>query len=251
MGEPRILGVIPSRYASSRLPGKPLLEIGGKTMLEHVYRRAVASGVFFRVIIATDDHRIYDAADKFGADVLMTRSDHPDGSSRVAEIAAKIDTDYVINIQGDEPMLDPRMLRELANGLIADPEADSATVCVPITNEEDFRNPNIVKVVRSISGRALYFSRAPIPYPRNSAGCSVWEHLGIYAFTKEFLLKFVALPPTPLMQTESLEQLRILEHGYSMAVIPTKYPSEGPNVNTLEDLEAVRKIFSQRKNEEK
>lgn len=251
MGEPRILGVIPSRYASSRLPGKPLLEIGGKTMLEHVYRRAVASGVFFRVIIATDDHRIYDAADKFGADVLMTRSDHPDGSSRVAEIAAKIDTDYVINIQGDEPMLDPRMLRELANGLIADPEADSATVCVPITNEEDFRNPNIVKVVRSISGRALYFSRAPIPYPRNSVGCSVWEHLGIYAFTKEFLLKFVALPPTPLMQTESLEQLRILEHGYSMAVIPTKYPSEGPNVNTLEDLEAVRKIFSQRKNEEK
>ena len=114
MTQPKILGVIPARYASSRLPGKPLLEIGGKTMLEHVYRRACASGVFFRVIIATDDHRIYDAAEKFGGDVAMTRADHPDGSSRAAEIAAKIDTDYVINIQGDEPMLDPRMLGELS-----------------------------------------------------------------------------------------------------------------------------------------
>ena len=144
MTQPKILGVIPARYASSRLPGKPLLEIGGKTMLEHVYRRACASGVFFRVIIATDDHRIYDAAEKFGGDVAMTRADHPDGSIRAAEIAAKIDTDYVINIQGDEPMLDPRMLGELAHGLIADPEADSATVCVPITRDEDFHNPNIV-----------------------------------------------------------------------------------------------------------
>ena len=234
MTHPKILGVIPARYASSRLPGKPLLEIGGKTMLEHVYRRACASGVFFRVIIATDDNRIYDAAEKFAA-----------------EIAAKIDTDYVINIQGDEPMLDPRMLGELAHGLTADPGADSATVCVPITKEEDFNNPNIVKVVRAQNGRALYFSRSPIPFPRNQAGCPVWEHLGIYAFTKEFLLKFVSLPPTPLMQTESLEQLRILEHGYSMTVIPTKYPSEGPNVNTLEDLEEVRRIFAQRKNEEK
>ncbi|MPN20338.1 3-deoxy-manno-octulosonate cytidylyltransferase [bioreactor metagenome] len=148
-------------------------------------------------------------------------------------------------------MLDPRMLRELAAGLTADAGADSATVCVPITRDEDFNNPNIVKVVRARNGRALYFSRSPIPYPRNDAGCAVWEHLGIYAFTKQFLLKFVALPPTPLMQTESLEQLRILEHGYSMAVIPTKYPSEGPNVNTLEDLEEARRIFAQKKNEEK
>ncbi|MDO5114755.1 MAG: 3-deoxy-manno-octulosonate cytidylyltransferase [Synergistaceae bacterium] len=251
MTTPKILGVIPSRYASSRLPGKPLLDIGGRTMLEHVYRRAVASGIFFRVVIATDDHRIYDAAEKFGGDVLMTRADHPDGSSRVAEIAAKVDTDYVINIQGDEPMLDPRMLCELANGLASDPSADSATVCVPITKDEDFNNPNIVKVVRAQNGRALYFSRSPIPFRRNDSGCSVWEHLGIYAFTKDFLLKFVSLPPTPLMQTESLEQLRILEHGYSMAVIPTKYPSEGPNVNTQEDLEAVRKIYARRKSEGK
>ncbi len=247
MSMPKILGVIPSRYASSRLPGKPLLEISGKTMVEHVYRRALASGIFFRVVVATDDRRVYEAVEKFGGDVVMTSQDHPDGSSRVAEVARGIDTDYVVNIQGDEPMIDPRMLKELAEGLIADPDADSATSCVPIKNDEDFNNPNIVKVVRALNGRALYFSRSPIPYRRNAAECMVWEHLGIYAFTKKFLLKMVELPKTPLMLTESLEQLRILEHGYTMTVIPTKYPSAGPNVNTAEDLEKVREIMSSKR----
>ena len=251
MSGKKFLGVIPARYQSSRLPGKPLLEIGGRTMLEHVYRRSVASEVFFRVVIATDDSRIYDAAEGFGADVLMTRQDHPDGSSRVAEIAAKVDADYVINIQGDEPLIDPRMLRELADGILNDESADAATVCVPIKNEEDFLNPNIVKVVRARNGHALYFSRSPIPYRRCETGYPIWEHLGIYAFKKDFLLKFVALPPTPLMEAECLEQLRILEHGYSMIVIPTRYPSEGPNVNTPEDLEEVRRIFERRKNGDK
>ena len=251
MNLPRILGVIPSRYASLRLPGKPLLDICGKPMVEHVYRRAVLSGVFFRVVIATDDERIYNAAEKFGGDVFMTRTDHPDGSSRVAEVARSIDTDYVINIQGDEPMLDPRMLRELAEGIVLDQGVDSATVCVPITNEKDFNNPNIVKVVTDQNRRALYFSRSPIPFRRNLIDCPVWEHLGIYAFTKEFLLKLVELPPTPLMTAESLEQLRILEHGYTMAVIPTKYPSMGPNVNTEEDLQIVRNILAQEKDKNK
>jgi 3-deoxy-manno-octulosonate cytidylyltransferase (CMP-KDO synthetase) len=251
MNLPKILGVIPSRYASTRLPGKPLLDICGKPMVEHVYRRAVLSGVFFRVVIATDDERIYNAAEKFGGDVFMTRADHPDGSSRVAEVTRSIDTDYVINIQGDEPMLDPRMLRELAEGIVLDPSADSATVCVPITNEKDFYNPNIVKVVTDQKGRALYFSRSPIPFKRNLTECPVWEHLGIYAFTKEFLLKLVDLPLTPLMEAESLEQLRILEHGYTMAVIPTKYPSMGPNVNTEEDLQTVRNILAQEKDKNK
>lgn len=216
-------------------------------MLEHVYRRAVASGVFFRVIVATDDERIHEAAARFGAEVVMTRADHPDGSSRVAEVARAIDTDYVINIQGDEPMLDPRMLKELAEGLMADREADSATVCVPISAPEDLTNPDIVKVVRAQNGRALYFSRSLIPYPRKKTACPVYEHLGIYAFTKDFLLKFVELPPTPLMEMESLEQLRILEHGYTMAVILTKYPPLGPNVNTPADMEKSRRILETRR----
>lgn len=243
MMTPRILGVIPSRYASTRLPGKPLLDICGKTMLEHVYRRVMASDVFSRVIIATDDERIFDAAREFGGEVVMTRADHPDGSSRVAEVARSIETDYVINIQGDEPLLDPRMLAELAAGFMADKDADSATVCVPISDEEDLANPDIVKVVRGQNGRALYFSRSLIPYPRKRTGYPVYEHLGIYAFRKDFLLKFVTLPPTPLMETESLEQLRILEHGYTMAVIPTQYPSQGPNVNTPADIEKIRRIL--------
>ncbi len=243
MFSPRIIGVIPSRYASSRLPGKPLLDICGKTMVEHVYERAVESAVFVKVIVATDDTRIFEEVKRFGGEVMMTRSNHPDGSSRVAEAVINEDVDYVVNIQGDEPMLDPRMLRELADGLISDKDADSATVCIPITNEEDFNNPNIVKVVCDQNRRALYFSRSPIPYLRNSIDCPIWEHLGIYAFKKEFLLKMVTLAPTPLMKTESLEQLRILEHGYTMVVIPTKYPSKGPNVNTLKDLRKVREVI--------
>ena len=241
---PKILGVIPSRYASSRLPGKPLVDICGQTMVEHVYRRALASEVFSRLVVATDDQRIFDAVTAFGGEAMMTRCDHPDGSSRVAEVAEGVEADYVINVQGDEPMLDPRMLKELAEGIVADKGCDSATMCLPIKNDEDFHNPNIVKVVRAQNGRALYFSRSPIPYMRNETECPLWEHIGVYAFTKEFLLKMVKLPATPLMRTESLEQLRILEHGYTMTVIPTRYPSEGPNVNTPEDLEKVREIVS-------
>ncbi|MEG1641801.1 MAG: 3-deoxy-manno-octulosonate cytidylyltransferase [Synergistaceae bacterium] len=243
MEKPRILGVIPSRYASSRLPGKPLVDICGKPMVQHVYERSVASGIFTKVIVATDDTRIFDAVKAFGGEVVMTRPDHCDGSSRVAEVAEKEDVEYVINIQGDEPLIDPRMLAELAEGFIADKTADSATACLPIKNEKDLNNPNIVKVVRALNGRALYFSRSPIPYMRNDEGCPVWEHLGIYAFTKEFLLKMVKLPATPLMKTESLEQLRILEHGYTMVVIPTQYPSQGPNVNTPEDLEKIKLLI--------
>ena len=241
---PKFLGIIPARYASSRLPGKPLADINGKTMLEHVYRRALISDVFFRIIIATDDKRIYEAAEKFGAEAAMTREDHPNGTSRAAEIASVIDTDYVINIQGDEPMLDPRLLRELADGIAADESADAATACMEITDEEDINNPNIVKVARALNGRALYFSRSPLPYRREATGCKIYEHIGIYAYKKDFLMKLITLPDTPLQQTESLEQLKILEHGYSMAVIPTKYPSEGPNINTPEDLELVRKILA-------
>ena len=241
--EKRFLAVLPARYASSRLPGKPLADIGGKPMIQHVYEKVVASGVFFKVVVATDDQRIFDACKNFGAEVMMTRADHKDGTSRVAEVAEKFDTDYVVNIQGDEPMIDPRMLVELVEGLKKDMTADSATMCKPITAREDIENPNIVKVVTRADGRALYFSRSIIPYERNPRQIPVMEHIGIYAFTKDFLMKLITLPATPLKETESLEQLKILEHGYSMAVIPTKYPPNGPNINTPEDLDLLRKMM--------
>lgn len=240
----KFLGIIPARYASSRLPGKPLLDIAGKPMIQHVYERALESGVFSSVIIATDDERIFNAAKQFNADVMMTRADHPDGTSRAAEVAENIECDYVINIQGDEPMLDPRLLSELADGIARDGEAVAATACMEIKSEEDMSNPNIVKVVRALNGRALYFSRSLIPYPRN-ASCPVYEHIGIYAYRRDFLMKLITLPQTPLQRTESLEQLKVLEHGYPMAVIKTNYPSQGPNVNTPEDIEAVRRLLGQ------
>ena len=243
MSEKKILAVLPARYASSRLPGKPLADIGGKPMIQHVYEKVASSGVFFKVIVATDDERIFDACRSFGAEVMMTRQDHKDGTSRVAEVAEKFDTDYVVNIQGDEPMIDPRMLVELVEGLKKDMTADSATMCKPITKKEDIENPNIVKVVTRADGRALYFSRSVIPYERNERQAPVMEHIGIYAFTKDFLMKLITLPSTPLKETESLEQLKILEHGYSMAVIPTKYPPNGPNINSPEDLDLLRKIM--------
>jgi 3-deoxy-manno-octulosonate cytidylyltransferase (CMP-KDO synthetase) len=247
----KILGVIPSRYASTRLPGKPLLDICGKPMVEHVFRRAVASGVFFRIVIATDDERIYGAAEKFGGDVVMTSNAHLDGTSRAAEVAEAIDADYVVNIQGDEPLLDPRMLKELADGIVSDRDADSATISVPITSDEEINDPNVVKVVTDLRGRALYFSRYPVPYRRNKTSCPVQGHLGIYAFSKKFLMQYAQLPPTPLMEAESLEQLRILEHGYSMAVIQTRYPPIGPNVNTEKDLIKVREILTVEKRRHK
>lgn len=240
----KILGVIPARYDSSRLPGKPLLDICGRTMIEHVYTRADASGIFSNLTVATDDLRVFNAVRDFGGNVMMTSPSHNDGSSRAAEAARAFDCDYVVNIQGDEPLIDPRMLKELMCGFIKDKGSDSATLCRKLTDTSSLLNPNVVKVVRANNGRALYFSRSPIPYKRNETDCPIWEHVGIYAFTKEFLLKMVTLPQTPLMEAESLEQLRILEHGFTMTVIPTSYPPLGPNVNTQEDIEKVREIMA-------
>lgn len=246
MNKLRYLCVIPARWASHSLPGKPLLQIGGKTMLEHVYRRARATGLFFRIIIAADDVRIYDAAERFRADVLMTREDHPDGSSRAAEIAARINSDAVMMIQCDEPMFDPRMAHELADGLAADRTADAAVMCAELTREEDIDNPERVKVVRSQNGHALYFSRSPIPYPRNERG-KVWEMLGLCAFRKDVLSRLSGLCETPLMKTEGVGLLRLLEHGFKVAAITTKFPHEMPTVKTEADLEAVRRAFVRRK----
>ena len=247
----KTLAVIPARYASTRLPGKPLIEIAGIPLVVRVLENVSKCSNVDRVIVATDDERIAELVSRHGGEAVMTPPELPSGGDRVAYVARRVPSDYVLNVQVDDPLVGADMIDPLVASLDADPSVMLALLVKRIERMEEVEDTSVVKAVFDARGRALYFSRSPIPYPRNSAGCPVWEHLGIYAFTKEFLLKLVSLPPTPLMQTESLEQLRILEHGYSMAVIPTKYPSEGPNVNTIEDLEEVRRIFAQRKNEEK
>ncbi len=239
----RVLGVIPSRYQSTRLPGKPLADICGKPMIQYVYERATGAKLLGNVIVATDDERIVEAVRSFGGEAALTSPDHPNGTSRVAEVARNMDTDIVINIQGDEPLIDSRMIDEVAQILVSDADVLSATLCSPLGDPALINDPNVVKVVRDRRGDALYFSRSPIPYCRNEAdGCVYLEHIGIYGFRKDFLLHYVELSETPLSRLESLEQLRILESGYSMRVGETKYPHGGPNVNTPEDLENVRTL---------
>ena len=238
----RVLGVIPARYASTRLPGKPLADICGKTLVRRVYERASLSAILDRLVVATDDERILQEVRSFGGNCVLTSPDHPNGTCRAAEAAEKEDADVVINIQGDEPFLDPVMIDETASLLSEDGSALSSTLCEPLADPESTRNPNVVKVVMDRFGNALYFSRSVIPYPRVETGVPVYRHIGIYGFRREFLFTYASLPPTPLSAAESLEQLRILEHGYSMKVAVTRGRC-GPSVDTPEDLENVRAIF--------
>lgn len=239
----RIIAVIPCRYDSTRLPGKPLSDIGGKPMIQHVCERVSLAESISEVIVATDDSRIAEAVRAFGGRAEMTSKDHPNGTSRVAEVAAGIDCACVLNVQGDEPLLDPRSLGELAQPLLRG--ARAATLCCAIGDDESLSSPSVVKVVRGLSGDALYFSRSPIPFARNAGAARAFAHIGIYGFEKAFLETFVRLPQTPLAEAESLEQLKILEHGFPLHVIETKYPPEGPGVDTPEDLERVRKILAE------
>ena len=233
--------VIPARYGSTRLPGKPLADLGGKPLIEHVWRRASESRLASRVVVATDDERIR-AAMPAGADVVMTRADHPSGSDRIAEVAANLDCGIVVNVQGDLPLLDPTLVDDLIEMLRKDPVLGLATVAVPIESETELANPSVVKVVCDAAGRALYFSRAPIPFDRARPGAhaGAYRHVGIYAYRRETLLRFAAMKPTPLEQTESLEQLRALENGIGIGVVRRAHgvPIE---VDTPEDLAAIRK----------
>ncbi|MDR3265312.1 MAG: 3-deoxy-manno-octulosonate cytidylyltransferase [Synergistaceae bacterium] len=241
----KILGVIPARYASTRLPGKVLADICGKPMIRLVYERAARASCLDELVVATDDEKVREAVKAFGGHVVLTDPTHPNGTSRSAELAKLREVDCVINIQGDEPLLDPEMIEEVARTLTSSPDIVSATLCRPITGDAPLADPNVVKVVCDRMGCALYFSRSLIPFPREGFQVPVYEHVGIYGYTKDFLLKYVQLPMTPLAETESLEQLKILENGYKMKVSVTRCPQIGPNVNTYADLEAVRKILSQ------
>jgi 3-deoxy-manno-octulosonate cytidylyltransferase (CMP-KDO synthetase) len=214
----RAVGVIPARYQASRFPGKPLAAIAGVSMIERVWRGARSAKSLQRVIVATDDARIADACRGFGADVALTRSDHESGTDRIAEVAAQLDCDVVVNVQGDEPLIEGFAIDAVVAALAEDPDAPIATL-VHAAEPDALADPNRVKVVLDRRGRALYFSRSAIPFQRNadneaSLGC--WQHIGIYAYRRDFLLRFTALAPTPAERAEGLEQLRALEHGFAI-----------------------------------
>jgi 3-deoxy-manno-octulosonate cytidylyltransferase (CMP-KDO synthetase) len=248
--------VIPARHASTRLPGKPLADIAGKPMVVRVAEAAARSGAE-GVWIATDDARVADACSPFGFPVVMTSSDHPSGTDRIAEVAAQLgwaDTDIVVNVQGDEPLIDPDLVRGVAAALAADGGAAMASACHPITDAADFFNPNVVKVVTDGAGRALYFSRAPMPWARDDfarsrevlpPGFSPLRHVGLYAYRVAFLRQYGSLMPAPQETWESLEQLRALWHGFSIRMLETDH-APAPGVDTPEDLEKVRVLFDAR-----
>ena len=242
----KVIGVIPARYASTRFPGKPLAPIAGKPLIQRVVEQCRRAKTLSEVIVATDDARIADAAKKF-CRVEMTRADHPSGSDRIAEVAARCEFDGVVNIQGDEPLIDPTVIDAVVGAL---KNSEMSTAATPITNPAEYDNPNAVKVVVNGAGRALYFSRRTIPYLREAASRSVSEqlaafpflkHLGIYGYRRETLLQLVKFPVSPLEQAEKLEQLRALENGIQIAVVKVDYDSVG--VDVPEDVGRVEKLL--------
>jgi len=236
--------IIPARYASTRFPGKPLVDLGGRPMVVRVCERAAQSGAA-AVHVATDDPRIADAVRAHGHSALMTRADHASGTDRIAEAARQLrlgDDDIVVNLQGDEPLMEPALIAEVVDILYKQQEASVATACHAIHDAESFSNPNVVKVVLDRKGYALYFSRAGIPYPRQGQA-KAYRHAGLYAYRVGLLLKISQLEEAPLERIEALEQLRFLWHGYRIAVVvsPREIP---PGVDTPRDLEAVRKMLA-------
>jgi len=246
--------LIPARYASTRLPGKPLADIAGKPMVVRVAERAQASGAA-RVIVATDDARVHDAVVAHGFAACMTRADHATGTDRLAEAAQQMglaDDEIIVNVQGDEPLLDAALIRGVAALLEARTDAAIATACHPIDNAAEAFNPNVVKVVLDAAGYALYFSRATIPWARDAfaanakalpPGLPLYRHYGIYAYRVAFLRAFPALTPAPIENFEALEQLRALWHGYRIAVEITR-GTPAPGIDTPEDLARLREIFA-------
>ncbi len=244
----RVVGVIPARWASTRLPGKPLAMIAGKPMIQRVVERVVQAETLAAVIVATDDQRIVDAVTSFGipeAKAVMTRADHPSGTDRIAEAIADEACDVVINIQGDEPLMDPALIDRLGQ-VMCSGDWDMATAATPIKTEVDLKSPDVVKAVFGRDGQALYFSRAPIPFVRDAdtdATNAHFRHIGIYAYTREYLLKLVAEPPCRLEKLEKLEQLRALHIGCRMNVL--EVDDVGIGVDTSEDIEKVEQILKE------
>ncbi len=237
------LGIVPARYAASRYPGKPLVLIAGRPMIQHVVENARQAKALRDVWVATDDERIAEACRDFDAHAVLTSKDHPTGTDRLAEVAADVDDEFIVNIQGDEPLIEGFVIDAAVDALREAAEAPMSTV-VHAAGPTTADDPNRVKVVRDVSGNALYFSRSAIPYPRGEA-LALWQHVGLYAYRREFLLHYVTLDPTPLERAEALEQLRALEHGFRIrcAVIDGW---ESVPVDTAEDRDRVEAILAHR-----
>ena len=241
----KVLVVIPARYASVRFPGKPLAPIAGKPMIQHVVERVRQARRVSQVVVATEDARIKSAVESFGGEAVMTRSDHRTGTDRVAEVATHIHAAVYINVQGDEPLIDPGTIDALVEAMLEDDAIQLATPCTAIAHKNDIMDPNIVKVVRDFESNALYFSRAPIPWVRDSAQTVTarhWKHLGLYGFRRDALLEFPTLPPGELEPLEQLEQLRWLENGFRMRVVETDYDAVSVDVPT--DIPRVEKLLA-------
>ena len=240
-----VVAIIPIRYASTRFPGKPLALIGGKPMIQHVYENTCKTPGLSRVIVATDDARIVKTVKDFGGEVVLTSKKHASGTDRVAEVARKLKAEWVINVQGDLPFVRPQTILNSLRPLTRDRSIPMGTARTPIFQEEEWLNPNVVKVVTDARGFALYFSRAPIPHTRRAAN-GIWgyRHVGVYVYRREFLLKFSRMRPTLLERTEGLEQLRALSNGYRIRVADVDEPSV--EVDTPEDLERAEAYLKTR-----
>jgi 3-deoxy-manno-octulosonate cytidylyltransferase (CMP-KDO synthetase) len=245
MTSPKVIVVIPARYGSTRLPGKPLVSLAGKPMIQRVYERAKLAQHVNRVIVATDDDRIVKAVQEFGGEARMTRPDHRTGTERVAEVAAHETGDIFVNVQGDEPLLDPAAVDTAVGALLEEPQAAIATVATPIRTPADIMDPNVCKVVLDFDENALYFSRAPIPWVRDTAGhvqARHLKHLGLYVFRRDALLEYPTLPQGELERIEQLEQLRWLENGWKIRV--AKVEHDAVSVDVPEDIARVEKLLA-------
>lgn len=242
-----VIGVVPARWGSLRFPGKPLAPILGKPMLQRVYEGVTACRLIDQILIATDDERIATAAESFGARAVMTSRDHRSGTERVAEAVSNVAGSVVVNIQGDEPLLQPGSIDRLVNEMISDPTVEMATLACRFDNETDLANDSFVKVVLDRNGNAIYFSRSIIPYVIGDRPFDFYKHIGVYGYRRDALDAFVSCPPSPLEIAESLEQLRALEHGVRIRIV--KVEGWGPGVDTPEDIERVERMLRERKSE--
>lgn len=238
----KTIAIIPARYGSVRFPGKVLADLEGKPVIQHVYERVSLSSAVSRVVVATDDERIEQAVNVFGGETVITSSDHISGTDRVAEAASKTGGDIIVNVQGDEPLIEPYIIDSVVKKILDDEEIVCSTAASLINDETVYSDPNAVKVVMDRMGRALYFSRSPLPYYRKGFSFpGAFLHTGIYCFRRSFLDIYSSLAPTPLETAEKLEQLRIIEHGYRIGVIVTEKALKG--IDTEDDLETVRKML--------